>query len=46
LSGVKLDANHKVTSASGAGDFVCYAVLETGVWYVTGKSGTFTDGAE
>jgi hypothetical protein len=46
LNGVKLNVNHKVTSASGVGDYVCYAVLETGVWYVLGRSGTWIDGAE
>jgi hypothetical protein len=46
LDGVKLGMDHKVTSASGVGNYVCYAVLETGVWYILGKSGAWTDGAE
>jgi hypothetical protein len=46
LNGTLLDANHKVTSASGAGDFICLAFLESGKWYSLGRSGTWTDGAE
>lgn len=46
LNGALLDANHKVTSASGAGDFICLAFLEAGKWYSLGRSGTWTDGAE
>jgi hypothetical protein len=46
LDGTLLDANHKVTSASGAGDFICLSFLEAGKWYSFGRSGTWTDGAE
>jgi hypothetical protein len=43
LNGTALSAGDSITSASGAGDFVCLVALDATNWYTMGRSGTWTD---
>lgn len=44
LNGTPLDNGDKITSASGAGDFVTLISDDADGWRVIGRSGTWTDG--
>lgn len=44
LNGAALSAGDKITSASGAGDFVCLVASGDTNWYTLGRSGVWTDG--
>lgn len=43
LNGTALSAGDSITSASGAGDFICLMSQEAGKWVTLGRSGTWTD---
>jgi hypothetical protein len=44
LDGTALDDGDKVSSASGAGDFICLVGHSADGWLTMGRSGTWTDG--
>lgn len=43
LNGTALSAGDSITSASGAGDFICLLAKDANTWYTLGRSGTWTD---
>jgi hypothetical protein len=43
LNGTALSAGDSITSASGAGDFVCLIARDAEYWHTMGRSGTWTD---
>ncbi len=43
LNGTALSAGDSITSASGAGDFICLIAKDANTWYTLGRSGTWTD---
>lgn len=43
LNGTALSAGDSITSASGAGDFICLMGKDANTWYTLGRSGTWTD---
>ncbi len=43
LNGAALSAGDSITSASGAGDFICLVSHEATKWVTLGRSGTWTD---
>jgi hypothetical protein len=43
LNGTALSAGDSITSASGAGDFICLMAKDANTWYTLGRSGTWTD---
>jgi hypothetical protein len=43
LNGTALSAGDSITSASGAGDFICLVAADTTNWYTLGRSGAWTD---
>ncbi len=44
LNGTALSAGDKITSASGAGDFICLLAVSDSSWLTLGRSGVWTDG--
>jgi hypothetical protein len=43
LNGTALSAGDSITSASGAGDFICIVARDGTNWHTLGRSGTWTD---
>ncbi len=43
LNGTLLADGDSITSASGAGDFICLIAIDATHWYTMGRSGTWTD---
>lgn len=43
LNGTALSAGDSITSASGAGDFICLLAVSADSWITLGRSGTWTD---
>jgi hypothetical protein len=43
LNGTALSAGDSITSASGAGDFICLLAVSDSSWLTLGRSGTWTD---
>ena len=43
LNGTALSAGDSITSASGAGDFICLIARDGTNWHTLGRSGTWTD---
>jgi hypothetical protein len=43
LNGTALAAGDSITSASGAGDFICLLAVSDASWLTLGRSGTWTD---
>ena len=43
LNGTLLADGDSITSASGAGDFICMVAIDATHWYTLGRSGTWTD---
>lgn len=43
LNGTALSAGDSITSASGAGDFICLLAKDANTWYTLGRSGAWTD---
>jgi len=43
LNGTLLADGDSITSASGAGDFICMVAIDAVHWYTLGRSGTWTD---
>jgi hypothetical protein len=43
LNGTALSAGDSITSASGAGDFICLVAKDATYWYTLGRSGTWSD---
>jgi hypothetical protein len=43
LNGTALSAGDSITSASGAGDFICLMGVSDSSWLTLGRSGTWTD---
>jgi len=43
LNGTAFSAGDSITSASGAGDFVCLVARDANTWHTLGRSGAWTD---